>query len=345
MKDMRILYDDDIIDLITDSKIIKDDLKKSFQYNISSSLTDILSGIDNVKEIISPEKTYIAKFPKAILEKMALGQYDIMKGKDGDLLSTIIDKALPPNRNIVHQLRLEEINSNIYEKVKNLNTNITNIAIQQQLADLSKITKEIKTLVIGIKRGQIIDRIGFVNSGKAQLEQAIELKDSNPNKRDIIINSIKSFNDGRAQLKLYIKDELEKIEKIPQSKFAIFFKSLLNNEFYSNIETQFEELQECIKAYLEATNLLVIAYQILESNEALPKVLADAKEVIEISSEKMIILAEIALDGNQNNNNYWYNNSKELIKKIDACNTEVLNTEYFSIEFSGDKILLEDKYE
>lgn len=309
---------------------------------IVNSIIDILSGTNNIKDIISPEKVYIVKFPKDVLDKIESGQYAVMKDKTGEILSTIIDTTLPKNRNIVHQLRMDEIDPNIKEKIKNLGTNITNIAIQQQLADLSRMLLKIQTIVLEVKRGQMTDRIGLILSGKNQLEQALQLQDSDPNKRDLIRGAIKGINDGRAQLELALKDEINKKVSISDNKFILLIKSLFNSNYYKEIEHQYSTIQEGMDAYFEATRLLALSYTIIESKEAIQRILEPTIHMIEISHEKMKKMSDLVLVGKKTNEN-WYENPQGIIDEILRSNQLVLpdDVEYVSVEFSGREVLEE----
>lgn len=175
MADFLIKKSNEISGTSDKSLVVKEFVEKFSQKRllIANNLTQVLVGVSNIEEIISPEKIYIAKFPKDVLMKIDSGQYAVMKDKSGEILSTIIDTTLPKNRNIVHQLRMEEVNPNFSDKMKDLSSNVTNIAIQQQLAELAQMLAQIQTIVLEIKRGQMTDRIGLVFSGKNQLEQAL----------------------------------------------------------------------------------------------------------------------------------------------------------------------------
>ena len=112
MNEIIITDNNEIASKKINSTLILNDINNSFtnrKNDIVVFLSEVTSGMNNIKDIIDPEKVYIAKFPKDILDKINNGQFDIMKSKSRDLLSTIIDKNTPANRNIVHHLRLEEI--------------------------------------------------------------------------------------------------------------------------------------------------------------------------------------------------------------------------------------------
>jgi hypothetical protein len=326
------------------STLILNDINNSFtnrKNDIVVFLSEVTSGMNNIKDIIDPEKVYIAKFPKDILDKINNGQFDIMKSKSGDLLSTIIDKNAPANRNIVHQLRLEEIDPSFSQKLQNLSTNVVNIAMQKQLADLSEQLSGIQELATDIKRGQVIDRIGLVISGENQLEQALAIPDGDPMKKQLILGAIGNLNNGRSQLELYFREEMKNTIPIPKNKFQLTIKCLLKSSFYEEIEDKFNGLQESFKAYIYATNLLATAYERIGNIEVLPKVFEPAKVLMENYAAPMIPMSRIVLDGSIDIDQYWFTHPHDYIKVIENYSHQALldDVEYISIEIMGQELL------
>jgi len=99
-------------------------------------------------------------------------------------------------------------------------------------------------------------------------------------------------------------------------------------------------------AYFEATRLLTLAYTVIDSKEALKRILEPAKEMIEFSHEKMKRMSELVLKGKKTTG-YWYENPKKLIKEIIEVNHFNLpeDVEYVSIEFKGRELFMEDSNE
>ena len=345
MADFLIKKNNEISGTSDKSLVVKEFVEKFSQKRllIANSLTQVLAGISNIEEIISPEKIYIAKFPKDVLMKIDSGQYSVMKDKSGAILSTIIDTTLPKNRNIVHQLRMEEVNPNFSDKMKDLSSNVTNIAIQQQLAELAQMLVQIQTIVLEIKRGQMTDRIGLVFSGKNQLEQALQLNVTDPNRNGLIINSITTINTGRAQLDLALRDEIKRKIDIPENKFKLFLKSFFCSNFYKGIEEQYATIQDGMFAYFEATRLLTLAYSVIDSKDALQKVLEPASNIIEISQPRMKMLSALITEGDNRSDELWYDNPQKLLDKIRSTNQLELpkSIENVALEFSGRELLLE----
>ncbi|EKY28084.1 hypothetical protein [Clostridium celatum] len=343
MDDLLVIDDYTSIDLVNGSEILKSKFSNRYiniKENLLNEISEMVSGAGKIKDIINPEKAYMAKFPTDILEKMNSGQYDIMKCKDGELLSTIIDKTLPKNKNIVHQIRLEEVSIGVEEKLKDLSANISNMVLQQQLADLAQMLNQIQKTLIDVKRGQVLDRIALVKSGREKLEQAMKLSDSNEDKKQLIINAISGLNDGRAKLELYIRDEMEKDIKIPENKLILMFKSLFNNSYYDDIESNFAELEEGINAYFEATNLLAISYEVTNNREAIEEVFKPAKRLIQDSAYKMKALSKVVLNG-EVSSLAWYDNEEKILSEIDNySNLKLLQEKkYICIEFKGKDLL------
>ncbi len=344
MKEVIITNKNKVVPQAFDSPVIFKEFSNSIvnrKSNIVSILSEVTSGLNNIKDIIEPDKIYIAKFPKDIIDKMNSGQYDIMTSKSGELLSTIIDKTKPGNRNIVHQLRLDEIDPAYSGKLQNLSNNIANIAIQKQLADVTEMLSELLNLSKDIKRGQVLDRIGLVYSGRSQLEQALEIVGDNPRREQLIIGAINSLNNGRSQLDLYFREEIKNIPPISNNKFKLTMKCLFDSKFYGKVEDSFNELQESFQAYIYATNLLATAYERMGNVEVLPKVYAPARAIIEEYSESMISISEIVIRGNVVKEKSWYNNPNEYIDVIENYSKQALleDIEYISIEFTGQNLL------
>lgn len=349
MNNSLVLNDCETMDLVSNSKVLKSEFNNHYlniKDKVFNNVTEIISGAEKIEEIINPEKTYIAKFPLDIIEKMNNGQYDLMKSKDGEILSTIIDTTLPKNRNIVHQVRLEEVSIGIKEKLKDLSANVSNMILQEQLADFSQKLNQINIKLIEVKRGQVLDRIALVKSGREKLEQAMQLSDSDPNKKHLIINAISGLNDCRAQLELYIQEMLKKEIKIPEKKIVLIFKALFNNEYYDELESIFGELQEGMNAYFEATNILAISYEIIDSREAIKEVFSPAKCLIQQCAGKMRSLADVVLDG-KINNKAWYNDENKLLLEMNNYTNFKISKEkeYVSMEFKGKELLEAGVYE
>lgn len=342
-----VLHDDyTSIDLANGSDLIRNKFCNNYiniKGNVLNEIAEMVSGAAKIKDIINPEKSYIAKFPTDILEKMNSGQYDIMRSKkDGELLSTIIDKTLPKNRNIVHQIRLEEVSIGVEEKFKDLSSNISNMVLQQQLADLAQMLNRIQKTLIDVKRGQVLDRIALVKSGREKLEQAMKLSDSNGDKKQLILNAISGLNDGRSQLELYIRDEIKKDIKIPDNRLRLILKSLFNNGYYDEIESNFAELEEGMNAYFEATNLLAISYDLTNNREAIEEVFIPAKKLIQDCAYKMKGLSKVVLNG-ETSGLAWYDNEQKILSQMDNYSNFKLaqDKKYICIEFKGEDLLKE----
>jgi len=325
---------------IVEGKFINSFMKN--KNNLTLLFSEVAQSIENVKEIINPEKTYVAKFTKEVLEKINSGQYDMLKDKKGDILATLIDTTLPKNRNMIGQLRLDEIDLNIGEKVKKLSGNLTNIALQQQIGELVGTINEVKAIAVDIKKGQKFAILGDIKSGKEQLEQAMTLDDSDPNKKQLMFGAIQMLNKGRSTIELYISDELKKEIEIPNNKLKLLMKSLCDDKFYSNIETQFYEIQENMKRYFEATTLLALTYEIIDSKNAISEVIASAKELVGISYERMRELEQIAVSGKDRmQKDTWYSNPQVLIDEIDNVLKSGLkhDADCIQLEVSGRELL------
>ncbi|MCT2346571.1 hypothetical protein M4D71_20675 [Niallia taxi] len=330
-----------ISDNVFDSQIIKNDQLKSTQNKVNdivATFAGLVPATEQLKQIINPEKIYVAQFPKDILEKMKSGEYDLLHTKSGDILSNIIDKTLPKN-NIIHNVRLAELNPDMVNKVQNLSNNVMNMAVQQQLTMVLEELSEVKKLSASIKRGQELDRIGLVYSGKRQLENALEA--SRESRTILIQNAIQSLENGRTQIEYNLKESLNQIQDIPTSKFKILFKNLFNNAFYGECENTYNDFQESFRAYLDASIYLAIAYSQINSEKAMLKVFEPTKSLILESSPKMKLLSSIAVSGKIADDLMWYGNTEKIIKFIDnySQNSLLNSSDFITMEIEGRKLI------
>lgn len=329
-------------DNVFDSQIIKNDHQKSINNKVNdivATLASLVPVTEKLKQIIDPEKIYVAQFPKEILEKMKSGEYDLWHTKSGEILSNIIDKNAPKNRNIIHNVRLAELNPDKINKVQSLSNNVMNMAVQQQLTMVLEELSEVKKITASIKRGQELDRIGLVYSGKRQLENALE---ASPDSRtNLIHHAIQSLENGRTQIEYNLKESLTQIKDVPTSKFKILFKYLFNNAFYVECENTYNDFQESFRAYLDASIYLAMAYSQINSEKVMLKVFEPTKSLILESSSKMKLLSSIAVSGKNAEDLMWYESTDNIIKFIDnySQNSLLNSSNFITLEIEGRKLI------
>lgn len=283
--------------------------------NITMNLPLIFSSTIQLKEIIDPQKIYIAEFPKTILEQINSGNYDFMRTKAGDILATIIDKNAPTNKNIVHNLRLQEINPNFSQSIQNISLNLAAMAILVQLANINAEMVEIKKAIMGIGRGQINDRIALVNAGRDQIKYALHIENVS-NRNCAFINAMQTLSEARNKLESFLKDIVNNINHIPSNKFLIMWKSLSNRQFFQNCQTDYLDFQENFYAYIDASILLAMVFNEIDEKESLQEVFNPVKGLIEYSANNIKRLSSIACKGNPDPF-LWYEKPSNIIKAID----------------------------
>ncbi|MCK1986248.1 MULTISPECIES: hypothetical protein [Peribacillus] len=326
---------------VYNSQTIKDSFLKTFESRTNKILTNIaglLPTAEHIRDIIDPHKIYVAQFPKDIVEKMQAGQYDLMHSKSGEILSMIIDKT-HPKKNIIHNVRLTELDTNVLSKVQDISNNIASLAVQQQLAQVLEELSEVKKIATSIKRGQVTDRIATVNTGKDLLESAL----NGPSKEGYseIQHAIRMLLLGRNQLELYLKDELKFISDVPTSKIKIFFKSVFNNGFYDKCNESYNSFQEAFKAYFESCVYLSMAYNEIKDEKAMLKAFETVKSLVQVSSSKILSLSTIAVSGKSEEDLMWYRNPDLILETFDNYQQQTFlkNADVINIEFEGSQLL------
>lgn len=235
-------------------------------------LSEITSVKENLEQIIKPDIIYRAEIPKEIMNKLKSGQYDIMKTTKGELLSNIIDTTKPKNRNIVHQLRLCNDTPDISHNLQSLMNNISNIAVQRQIAEISNKLEECNEKLNSIQRGQLTDRLGKIYGGKDQIEQAFKMSDDNNLKQSLFI-AIGNLNEGREQLISSLEENKRFIDDIPDNNYILFFKNLFDSKYKEECEKVYINGQVVFKGIIESSILLSIAYERMGEYDVIKRVL------------------------------------------------------------------------
>lgn len=309
-----------------------------------SQLSEVYKGVENFRDFISPGKIYEVKIPFFVQKQLDNGNFNFLHTKNGDILATIVDVS-KKRRKIVHNLRLSEVKVFNNDFANNLRNNIINIQTQQQYAELSQMLGQVQISIDQVKRGQITDRIGQVLAGRNQIEQALSLPDSNPNKDYLLRDAIKGLNEGRAKIELSLIDYVNERIKLPKNKIHLIFLSLLDSNNYDKIETQYYSIQEGMKAYFEATGLLVTSYTLINSEEAIKEIVDSTVNFVRVVSMRMNDIAALVKEGNSDSEN-WFDDVEKIISRIVSLNdfSHFDDAKQTVIEITGDELIREIEY-
>lgn len=299
-------------------------------------VTTFLSNLVNGKEIgqevvklINKETTYIARIPKKLEADMQAGLLDFMTDKKtGENLGMLVDQK--------HKargfMRIDEVSR------ADMATKLANIALQQQLAQVTAVIDDVRSRVISLQEGHDSDLFGSV---KGMHQQLLQMRDArNPDtKKRLAIHAITILNEVRGKIEVAVLKTLRDIDAVPDSDRAILLKIVKNKNFLSDTVEKYNRIEELFGYYVTATQLLGYAYAFLDEPASYEDIFTPSIELIENENLQKLVAAENLYE--ENIGETWYKNPENYLMKIKQASHRVFleNSDVIEIEITGVKLL------
>ncbi len=231
------------------------------KFLVGQLLQDLKLASDLISEIASsPETTeYVLRIPKSIQEGLDSGAYKLMQKKTGEVVGEVLQKSANSNRMVVKQ-KLEVVERTATHAVdtSNLMTDLTTIAIQQQMAEISAQLDEMIDVVQRIERGQQNDRFAHIHSGEELLRLAGSTRDDKE-RRGFIHDAQAQLVEGANEISLAINEQIQRVDSVPKTDIAITWKMLFTHgNYYEKMDEWFDSVQESFEMLEKAYGLLVL---------------------------------------------------------------------------------------
>lgn len=216
---------------------------------------------DLISEIASsPDATeYVLRVPKSIQEGLDPGAYKLMQKKTGEMVGEVLQKSANSNRMVVKQ-KLEVVERTATHAVdtNNLMADLTTIAIQQQMAEISAQLDEMIDVAKRIEQGQQDDRFALIQTAEEMLGMAAVTGDS-AERRSLIRDARARLVEGANKVSNATKRQIESVESVPKSDMAITWKMLFTHgNYYEKMDEWFDRVQESFEMLEKAYGLLVL---------------------------------------------------------------------------------------
>lgn len=334
---------DDSLNLQNDAK--QRCLPKRFKDNITSALQKrrdekaayALSMIFQHAEVdteivnsIQRKMVYLARIPKHLQPGIASGELTFMQKADtGESLGAIVGPD-HMNRGFV---RIEKG----YVPNPNLLLSLSNLAMQQHLAQMALVLDEVRTRIKEIQDTLDHELFGELRGLRDQLEQISETKDSDSQKL-LTLNAITALNITRGKITQRLIDEIKKMPNVPQNKYLRGWQTFWSKEFRKNVEGGYEKAQELFMYYLVATQLLAYAYSFLDEERSYQKVFVPDCELSQASAMQKLQAAEGILGATYE---AWYKNPEQFLGRLsnEAKKLFANPQDAIEIEITGEQIM------
>lgn len=325
---------------VEDTKSLPVDLKEKITTALQSitdeRVTSFLSKLANSEEIrseavkvINKETTYIARIPKKLDTKMKMGLLDFMTDKKtGENLGMLVDQK-HKTRGYV---RIDEASK------ADVASNLANIAIQQQLANMTEVINDVRSRIISLQEGHDADLFGSI---KGMHQQLLQMRDArNPDtKKQLATNAITILNDVRGRLEVTILNTLCDIESVPDKDRAILIKIAMNKNFLSDTVEKYDRIEELFGYYVTATQLLGYAYAFLDEPASYEDIFTPSRELVENENLQKLTAAENLYT--EKIGETWYKNPENYLLKIESSSHSLFmeSSDIVEVEVTGEKLL------
>lgn len=215
----EVLFDRQLVDEVSREDRLFGDYLKKMRNTVGSSAghlgdfaRDHVGYVKLLRDAVSGD-TYIARLPREIVDKLKTGEYERIYRKGTDLFTGLIRTR--DGSEIRAQVAWEKVSR------PDVVTNLSQIAVQAQLAEISRQLCEVDKKVDLVLQGQQNDRISKVQAGMSLYKNAQNTDD--PQRRDSqLANSLQSLTEGRNALIRDLGSRLltEKREFTPWDKIA-----------------------------------------------------------------------------------------------------------------------------
>lgn len=210
-----------------------------------------------------------------------------------------------------------------------------NMAIQQQIAQLSELMEQTHEVVRRIEQGQYDDRIGLLNAGRNQI--LLALSDPDNIDMDELKAGRNNLQLGCAQIIETVHRRSNEFPKISKSRVMRDLKLFAKSNYYSSLDEEYGKIEECFGFFLQGTKMLAASYAICGETEKAKLVFDQAKEkVAQIDFDKVERIGLI-----HPNETDWISNEAPLYLESGKteCLEEARKYDMLTLKVSGEMLL------
>ena len=210
-----------------------------------------------------------------------------------------------------------------------------NMAIQQQIAQLSELMEQTHEVVRRIEQGQYDDRIGLLNAGRNQI--LLALSDPEHIDMDELKAGRNNLQLGCAQIIETVHRRSNEFPKISKSRVMRDLKLFAKNNYYSSLDEEYGKIEDCFGFFLQGTKMLAASYAICGETEKAKLVFDQAKDkVAQIDFDKVERIGLI-----HPNETDWISNEAPLYLESGKkeCLEEARKYDMLTLKVSGEMLL------
>ena len=280
------------------------DARKLSPQKINWVLSGALQGLHLTKEMLDAIKSeptdteFVLVINDAVKQGLESGELELMRRKTGEVLGAVTKRSGNSNKRVVAGLldAVERTAPSIEpsQRMANITVDLANIAIQQQLSEIHSELKGIADAVERIERGQWTDRFSHISSAESALQSAYAMKNEDERRAEIQL-ARGHLQDGTAKISEAMKDLLDGVEPVPERRYQIVLKMLLNwGNYYDETRSWFNLIDDCSKMLDKAYMLLCLSAVALGEPKVIKITLDEYRDRLkEMDTEKLLSVGNI----------------------------------------------------
>lgn len=247
----------------------------------------------------SPETTeYVLRIPKSVQEGLDSGEYSLMKRKTGEILAEVMHKSETSNRTVIKQ-KLDVVErtkeaATATQQSEAITTDFYNVAIQQQMAEISAQLEDVLKGVQRIEQGQQDDRYALIEAAESQLKLAMVANDE-AHRLEAIRSAQHFLQEGSAKIARAMARRLQEVEGVPEFAPAIVWKMLsTRGNYYDEMNDWFDRVQDDFDILERAHALLALCAIAIGEPDMLPVLMDDyRKRLGTMATSKLLTMGRI----------------------------------------------------
>lgn len=299
---------------------------------------------DVIQDIADAPATteYVVQIPKAIQDKLDSGEYKLMRRETGELLCAVMGKSENSDRTVIRQ-RLDAVERTVQnaapaQQAEAISSDLYNIAIQQQMAELSAQLEAVLDGVKRIEQGQQDDRYALIEAAESQLKIAAVAEDET-NRLEAIRSAQQLLQEGTAKISRAMARRLQEVDGVPGSQLAIVWKMLTTRgNYYDEMNEWFNGIQESFEVLDKAYAMLALCAVAIGEPKMLDVLLDEYQARLStMDTTKLLSMGNIHPEAKFDGE--WFSDMKRYMEERREETKLLTDGEYIDITVTGQMLL------
>lgn len=242
----------------------------------------------------APETTeYVLRIPRQIQEGLDSGDLKLMTKKTGEMVGDVMGRSEKSGRMVVqHKLEAEQRTVKSItpsEHAEALSSDLFNIAIQQQMAEISAQLDEVLDAAKRIEQGQQDDRYALIESAESQLRLAAVAEDE-ANRLEHVRSAQHFLQEGSKKIARAMSRRIDNADEVPEFPPAIIWKMLSSRgNYYDTMTEWFNKAQEDFDVLEKAYAMLALCAVAIDEPNMLDVLLDDYKTALKAMDTRKLL--------------------------------------------------------